>query len=151
MKILRVYVENSVVGGYFDDEFEEPTKKLFDEFKKGNYKAVISSHVMAELEKGAPEYIIANLESINYEKYSINDEMIDLAEKYLDEGIVSEKYRGDALHIASATVISVDVLVSWNFKHIVNLNKIRLFNSINFREEYEMLEIRTPQEVLNDD
>ena len=141
-------MENSVIGGYFDDEFKESTRKLFDEFKKGSYKAVISSHVMAELEKGAPDYIITNLESITYEKYSINEEMLDLAEKYLDEGIVSEKYRGDALHIAIATVISVDVLVSWNFKHIVNLNKIKLFNSINFREGYKMLEIRTPQEVL---
>ena len=77
--------------------------------------------------------------------------MYDLAQKYLDDNIVSENCRGDALHIAIATVIGVDVLVSWNFKHIVNLNKIKLFNSVNFREGYNMLEIRTPREVLNNE
>ncbi|MDR3291732.1 MAG: hypothetical protein LBT10_06260 [Methanobrevibacter sp.] len=150
MKTLKAYIENSVIGGYFDDEFKKPTKKLFDEFKKGNYKAVISSHVIAELEKGAPEYVVMNLDSIDYKKYSVNDEMLDLAERYLDEEIVSEKYRGNALHIAIATIIDVDVLVSWNFKHIVNLNKIKLFNSVNLKEGYNLLEIRTPQEVLKD-
>jgi len=151
MKILKVYVENSVVGGYFDEEFEEPTKLLFDEFHKRNYKPVISTHVMAELEQGAPDYVINNLNTIDYEIHQITDEMYELAQKYLDDNIVSEKYRGDALHIAIATVIGVDVLVSWNFKHIVNLNKIKLFNSINFRERYNMLEIRTPREVLNNE
>jgi len=151
MKILRVYVENSVVGGYFDEEFEEPTKLLFDEFHKGNYKPVISAHVMAELEQGAPNNVINNLNTIDYEIYQISDEMYELAQKYLDDNIVSEKYRGDALHIAIATVIGVDVLVSWNFKHIVNLNKIKLFNSVNLRERYNMLEIRTPREVLNNE
>jgi len=151
MKILRVYVENSVVGGYFDEEFEEPTKLLFDEFRKENYKPVISAHVMAELEQGAPDHVINNLNTINYEIYQISDEMYELAQKYLDDNIVSEKYRGDALHIAIATVMGVDVLVSWNFKHIVNLNKIKLFNSVNLRERYNMLEIRTPREVLNNE
>lgn len=151
MKILSVYVENSVVGGYFDEEFEEPTKLLFDEFHKGNYKPIISAHVMAELEQGAPDFVINNLNTINYEIYQISDEMYELAQKYLDDNIVSEKYRGDALHIAIATVIGVDVLVSWNFKHIVNLNKIKLFNSVNLRERYNMLEIRTPREVLNNE
>ncbi|MDR3291070.1 MAG: hypothetical protein LBT10_02875 [Methanobrevibacter sp.] len=111
---------------------------------------MISSHVIAELEKGAPEHVVMNLDSIDYKKYSVNDEMLDLAERYLDEEIVSEKYRGDALNITIATIIDVNVLVSWNFKHIVNLNKIKLFNSVNFKEGYNLLEIRTPQEVLKD-
>ena len=103
-KVLRIYLENSVIGGYFDVEFEETTKKLFKEFKKGNYKAVISSHVIAELKNGAPQYVIENLETLNYEKFEINNEMEKLAELYLEKGIVSRKYSGDALHIAIATV-----------------------------------------------
>jgi hypothetical protein len=67
------------------------------------------------------------------------------------EKIVSENYYSDALHIAAATVIGVDVLVSWNFKHIVNLNKIKLFNSVNLREGYSILDIRTPREVIGDE
>ena len=53
------------------------------------------------------------------------------------------------MHIAIATIYNADVLASWNFKHIVNLNRIRLYNSINMRIGYKILEIRTPREILN--
>ena len=151
MKILRIYIENSVVGGCFDDEFKEFTRKLFEKFKIGSYKPVISSHVIAELEDGAPDHVKENLKTINYEEHIVNDEMTKLAEKYLEQKIVSEKYYGDALHIAVATVLGVDVLVSWNFKHIVNLDKIKLFNSVNLREGYSILEIRSPREVIENE
>jgi predicted nucleic acid-binding protein len=150
IKILRIYLDTSVIGGYFDDEFKESTQKLFDKFKKGIYKPIISSHVIAELEGGAPEYIKENLKTIGYEEHTVNDDMIKLAEKYMEQEIVSKKYYGDALHIAVATVLGVDVLISWNFKHIVNLNRIKLFNSVNLREGYGILEIRSPMEVEND-
>ena len=151
MKVLRVYIENSVIGGYFDEEFEEHTHKLFGEFKKGKYKPVISSHVIAELENGAPEKVKENLKTLQYEEFTVNDEMIQLAEKYVEQKIVSEKYYSDALHIAVATIIGVDALVSWNFKHIVNLDKIKLFNSVNLREGYRILEIRTPRELVENE
>ena len=112
---------------------------------------VISSHVIAELENGAPENIIKNLKTLDYEEITVNEEMIKLAEKYMDQKIVSNNYYSDALHIAVATVNSVDVLVSWNFKHIVNLNKIKQFNSVNIREGYSILEIRTPREVIENE
>ena len=56
----------------------------------------------------------------------------------------------DAVHIAMSTVNKIDVLVSWNFKHIVNLNRIHLFNSVNIKEGYNLLEIRSPMELLNE-
>jgi hypothetical protein len=149
MKILTIYLENSVIGGYFDDEFNESSMKLFDEFKKGLYKPVISSHVIAELEKGAPQYVKDNLETLDYDKIILNEEMIDLADKYMEAEIITSKYYDDAVHIAIATVSNVDLMVSWNFKHIVNFNKIKLFNSVNIKEGYNILEIRTPQEVIN--
>ena len=151
IKVLKIYLENSVIGGYFDDEFKEPTRKLFDKFKKEAYKPIISSHVIAELENGAPEHIKENLKTITYEEYAVNDEMLKLAEKYMEQKIVTENYYGDALHIAAATVLGVDVLVSWNFKHIVNLNRIKLFNSVNLREGYSILEIRTPREIVENE
>ena len=145
---LKVYIENSVIGGYFDRVFEEATKKLFEKFKNKEYQAIISTHTYGELDNGAPEYVKLNLETISYEKYDITEEMMYLTQQYMDEKIVSEQYRSDALHIAIATVLEVDVLVSWNFKHIVNLNKIKLFNAVNLKEGYKLLEIRTPEEVL---
>jgi predicted nucleic acid-binding protein len=151
IKVLRIYIENSVIGGYFDDEFKEHTRKLFEEFKKGIFIPVISSHVIAELENGAPNHVKEILMTINYEEYIINDEMLKLAEKYIEQKIVSENYYSDALHIAVATVIGVDVLVSWNFKHIVNLDRIKSFNSVNLKEGYSILEIRTPREVVENE
>ncbi|MCL2065801.1 MAG: PIN domain protein [Candidatus Cloacimonetes bacterium] len=147
-KIKKIYIENSVIGGYFDEDQKIPTRKLFKLFKKGVYVPIISDHVIGELLKGAPDFVIANLETINYIKHSVTDEMIELFEKYMKQKIVSEKYKDDALHIAIATVIEVDVLVSWNFRHIVNLNRIQQFNSINLREGYKILEIRSPEEII---
>jgi hypothetical protein len=151
MKTVKVYIENSVIGGCFDEEFKEFSQKLFDKFRDGYYQAVISSHVIVELENGAPEYVKSILETITYEKYEVNEEMITLAEKYMKEKIVTNKYYADALHIAIATVIGVDVLVSWNFKHIVNFNRIKLFNSVNLREGYTILEIRSPREMIENE
>jgi len=78
----------------------------------------------------------------------LNEEARKLAEYYIKEGIVSEKYLVDAQHIAIATVYKVDVLVSWNFKHIVNLQKIKQYNAINLKYGYTLLEIRSPREVI---
>jgi len=148
MKILRVYLDNSVIGGYFDEEFEAPTKKLFELFKAGIYVPVVSDHTFVELYNGAPKQVVDNLATIPCERQAVTDEMRDLSLKFMAENIIGEQYYDDALHIAIATVSRVDILVSWNFKHIVNFNKIRLFNSVNFREGYGILDIRTPQEVI---
>jgi hypothetical protein len=148
---LRVYIENSVIGGYFDKEFETATRRLFEKFRTGEYIAVVSAHTFKELDDGAPEKVKENLKSINCEEHLLNDEMYTLTEKYMVKNIVSEQYRSDALHIAIATVLKVDVLVSWNFKHIVNLNKIKLFNAVNLEEGYGILEIRSPVEVIENE
>jgi hypothetical protein len=103
--VFRIHLENSVIGGYFDDEFKEHTHKLFEKFRNGIYKPIISSHVIVELEGGAPSYVIENLKKLDYEEYDVNDEMLHLAEKYMEQKIVSEKYYNDVLHIAVATVL----------------------------------------------
>ena len=151
MKKLSIYIEDSVIGGYFDDEFKEHTQELFKNFKNEKYTPIISSHVIAELENGAPSHVKENLQNINYEEYNVNEEMIKLAEKYMEQKIVSENYYSDALHIAVAAVIGVDVLVNWNFKHIVNLIKIKMFNSVNLKEGYNILEIRSPREIIENE
>ena len=148
---MKVYLENSVIGGYFDEEFKEYTHRLFEKFRNGIYKPVISSHVIVELENGAPEHVIENLKTIDYEEYEVNEEMYNLAEKYMKQKIVSDKYYNDVLHIAVATILSVDVLVSWNFTHIVNLNRIKMFNMVNLEEGYNALEIRSPREVVENE
>ena len=75
-------------------------------------------------------------------------EAAELADAYLARGVLGPGSHSDALHVALATVARVDVLVSWNFKHIVNLGRIRLFNSVNIEWGYGLVEIRSPKEVL---
>lgn len=150
--MIKVYVDTSLFGGYFDAEFEEWSNKLIEEFKLGLKVLVISDLTLRELEE-APANVRNLVEEIPEEgkEYVIlNDEARELAHRYIEEGVVSEGYLVDAQHIAIATVNRVDVLVSWNFRHIVNLTKIRLYNSVNLKYGYPLLEIRSPREVLHE-
>jgi len=83
------------------------------------------------------------------ERVELTDEARELAEKYILEKVIGKTSRADCQHIALATINKADVLASWNFKHIVNLERIRGYNSVNFREGYQMIEIRTPKEIFN--
>ncbi len=148
--IKRIYIDTSVFGGYFDAEFEESTKPFFERILKQKIKIIISEVLELELYK-APEHIIDFYESIPeeiIEKVELTNEASELAEKYIIEKVVGKTSRADCQHIAIATIYKADVLASWNFKHIVNLEKIRGYNSINFREGYPMIEIRTPKEIF---
>jgi predicted nucleic acid-binding protein len=150
MRKQRIYIDTSVIGGCFDDEFKEWSIPLFDEFIVGNLVAVISDITIEEL-NDAPKHVRAKIDEIPvyYREYSaLNTEAENLAEIYIRNKAVSQKYNEDAQHIALATVINADVLVSWNFKHIVNLERIRAYNAVNLRYGYKILEIRTPRELL---
>ncbi len=121
-----------------------------EEFRLGLKMAVISDLTRREIES-APKEVRAVLEQLSayaVENISTDAEALDLAEKYIQEGVVGRNYEADALHIALATINQVDVVVSWNFRHIVNLQRIRRFNAVNIREGYGTLEIRSPKEVL---
>lgn len=147
----RIYIDTSVIGGCFDKEFKEWSNDLFNEFKKGLKIAVISDITLDELEQ-AREEIRNQIEKIPEasREYILSDkETEDLADKYIKEKAVSSKFYEDALHIAIATIHKVDVLVSWNFKHIVNLDRIRKYNAVNLMNGYTMIEIRNPREILN--
>jgi hypothetical protein len=89
MKKLKIYIENSVIGGYFDKKFEKFTKKLFKYFERDIYIPVIFTHIIDELNNGVPEYVIDNL---NHDYYDINNEIINLKDKYMELNIVTEKY-----------------------------------------------------------
>ena len=146
----HVYVDTSVIGGCLDEEFKEFSERFFDEIKDGKKKIIVSDLVLLELE-GAPENVRSVLDGISedhIEYVFLNEESIELASAYLQEGIIAEKSLSDARHIAIATVEKADILVSWNFKHIVNLNRIHLINSVNLKLGYPIIEIRSPREAL---
>jgi predicted nucleic acid-binding protein len=146
----RIYTDTSVIGGCLDEEFEESSRELFDRFLRGEDVVVISELTLLELEGAPPEVqdILEEVPPTHREDVEFTEEASRLADQYLQSGVVGEASRLDAQHIATATVHRTDVLVSWNFKHVVNLDRIRGYNSVNLREGYPMLEIRSPQEVL---
>ncbi len=149
----RIYVDTSVVGGCEDEEFAEHSVRLMDCFVRGEFILVVSTLTLRELD-AAPEQVREHLSRVpvaHVMTLQPDAEAIDLAEAYVAQGVISPKMRADAQHIAIATVARVDVLVSWNFKHIVNLQRIHGYNSVNLRGGYPTLEIRTPREVLSDE
>ena len=153
MKKLRIYVDTSVLGGCFDSEFERWSNRLVETFRRGKYVAVLSGVTAAEVER-APEQIRqihAELISGGAELLLVSPEAMDLLAKYELRKILGPKFRNDMLHIALATVADADILVSWNFRHIVRLDRIRLFNSVNIELGYKALTISSPREVVPDE
>lgn len=143
-------MDTSVFGGYFDDEFQEWTKPLFERINNGEFTILISSMIDEELEF-APERIkklMSNLNNSFTEFLTDKDEAISLATEYIDENVVGKTSYADCLHIALATIYQADLLVSWNFKHIVNVERIRSYNSINLKNGYKQLDIRSPRELM---
>lgn len=147
----KIYIDNSVLGGYFDKDFKQDTRKLFDRIRKGDF--IIHLSEISELELlEAPQYVKDLKEEIPNDCLVIlelNEDAEYLAENYIKEKILGKSSMNDAYHIAIATVNRIDVLISWNFKHIVNLNKIRLFNSVNLKLGFPQIDIRTPKELIN--
>ncbi|HLF90208.1 MAG TPA: hypothetical protein VI451_14775 [Anaerolineales bacterium] len=150
--IPRIYIDTSVIGGCFDKEYEKPSKQLWSEFSTGKKFALVSDLLQLELEEAPVRVsrLLNDLPADFVEYISIDEEVIDLANAYLQDGAVAESSLSDARHIAMATIARADVLVSWNFKHIVNLNRIRRFNAVNLKLGYPIIEIRSPNEVLNE-
>lgn len=147
--MMKVYVDTSVYGGMFDHEFEKWSKLFFKEVDLGLKSVYTSNLVKQEILEAPAE--VKNL-FLKYEKKAefieINNMVARLAETYISEKVLTPKFFNDAVHIAAATIYKVDVIVSWNFKHIVNLNRIRLFNSVNLKQGFSIIEIRSPREVL---
>ena len=147
----RIYTDTSVIGGCLDQEFADASLRLLQEFETGETIIVLSDLTILELKK-APAQVRAVLERIPEEYRGFvetTEEATILAKRYIETGIIGPGKWADTIHIALATIVRVDVLVSWNFKHIVNLQRIHGYNSVNLRFGYPMLEIRTPREVVH--
>ncbi|MCL5990773.1 MAG: PIN domain protein [Bacteroidetes bacterium] len=150
MQKQRIYIDTSVIGGCFDEEFQEWSNKLFDDFINGKRIAVISDLTIAELNRASKEVSgkLLQLPEENVEYILRNEESNYLASKYIENGALSNKYYEDAHHIALATINNTNILVSWNFKHIVNMSRITIYNSVNILLNYKTMEIRSPMEVV---
>ena len=147
-KRLKLYLDTSVPNAYFDDRNpyrQEITKRFW--LKLNEYQVVISDLVIREMEATGDEKLRKKLIDIVKDFESIStksDEIILLSEEYISKGIIPAKHLEDAIHIAAATINSVDILVSWNFEHIVKLKTKREVNAVNTLLGYSPIEIVEP-------
>jgi predicted nucleic acid-binding protein len=149
--LQRFYFDTSIFGGAFDIEFEEASIQLFEKVKLGQIICIYSDLTEGEL-FNAPKKVKAlfrSLPSESLEYVTMDDEAIGLAKKYIAENVVGKTSFDDCVHIALATINKADILVSWNFKHIVNVYRIRGYNSVNLRSGYPTLEIRSPKDIID--
>ena len=149
--IQRIYIDTSIVGGFFDEEFKEATIKLFDRLEKHEVIFVISDLLDLEL-INAPLRVREHLlhyPNDRFERVDLTEDAIFLADAYIKEKVVGRTSLEDCRHIALATIHKVDILASWNFRHIVNLDRIKGYNSVNLRLGYTMIEIRSPKDLVN--
>ncbi len=148
-RIPRVYIDTSVFGGQFDAPFAAPSRAFFARIARGEFRLVVSRMIADELSL-APERVRATLDGLPtgfLEYHEITQEMEGLQIAYITAGVVGMGGRADALHVAAATVLGADMIVSWNFKHIVNYKRIRGFNAVNLARGYKPIEIHSPLEL----
>jgi hypothetical protein len=146
----RLYIDTSVFGGNYDEEFAEFTIPLFERLKNGEFITLFSIVTQDELEN-APKNVrelVQHLKFQNTEFLEVTYEAVDLATEYIIEKVVGQTSYADCLHIAIATINRADFLISWNFKHIVNVERIRGYNAINIKNGYKQLEIRSPRDFV---
>lgn len=149
MKKTHIYVDTSVIGGCCDPEFQEWSNGLLEDFQKGTFLLLLSELTDAEIQDAPDEVTTVYTE---FRKHSsgiieIIPEAIELADAYLNHKILPQNYQNDARHIAVATVAGANLLVSWNFKHIVHFEKIQKFNAVNVELGYKPILIYSPMEV----
>ena len=147
---IRVYADTSVYGGVFDDEFEEASTAFFRLVRAGRFTLLVSDVSRREIilaPKRVQDYFEEWLAFMRL--VPVDGQVLALRDAYLTAGIVTARWAEDAAHVAAATVAQADLIVSWNFRHIVHFEKIRLYNAVNALRGYRPLEIRSPQEVID--
>lgn len=151
----RLYLDTSVFGGCFDlaQDWAQDSRRVVDAAREGIVKICFSDTVARELE-GAPKPVRELRDSLPpacFENVTVTSEIRELSAAYIAAGIVGKSSFDDALHVAAATVSRVDAIVSWNFKHIVRLDRIKGYNQVNLSLGYGMLTIVSPKEVQFDE
>ena len=153
MHKVRVYVDTSVFGGIEDEEFAAISAEFFRQARQGLFVVLVSPLTTAELEN-APDSVRAVLRGLSedqIEPVMLTAEVRELAEDYVRSGVLGFASADDATHVAAASVAGADLIVSWNFRHIVNYNRIRGFNGVNVRNGYRTITILSPREVVDAD
>jgi len=154
LRKLRVYLDTSVIS-HLDQqdspEYMQITKKFWEELKQGKYNVYISSTVITELNKCKEpkrSRLLEYMSQIELTRVEINRQVLELAQRYVNEYIIPSRFFDDAVHIAVASINECDILVSWNFKHIVRYKTIQGVNAINKLMGYREIQLVSPLMML---
>ena len=157
MKKLRIYLDTSIIGYLYQDTQPEKmaeTQKLWEQIKNGAYEVFVSVLLLAELRNNSNEEIrnilLKFLAEINYEMVIVTSEIEKLARLIITQGILTKKSYEDCLHIATALVCDCNLLISWNFKHLVNIRTINGVRAISNLEGYRPIDIVTPTFLIQE-
>jgi hypothetical protein len=153
LKIPTLYLDTSVVGGGFDEEFKVATRELFRQADLGLYRLFVSVVTESEIQSAPPEirkFFIKTFTDAG-QLLPLTDESENLAQAYVKAAVVSPNYADDARHVAIATVKQVGLVVSWNFKHLANYRRETGFNAVNRLQGYRPIRILTPMELIYGD
>lgn len=150
MDRLRIYLDTSVFGGYFDTEFEHDSRKLFAFISAEQVSLIVSDLTSSEIERAPIQVrrLLKNMQSLGVERVAITEEAVQLQEAYLRAAILGRRWQDDALHIALATIARVDALVSWSFKHMLDPRRMRGFNSVNLSQGFGLVTIVSPTDLV---
>lgn len=150
MKVPTLYLDTSVIGGYFDEEWMMDTRELWAQAKAGQWQFLTSIITEREI-SNAPPQVRQLFEETFLDAVALiaeTEESENLAQEYLKAGVVSEKFADDARHVAICTVSRLAHLVSWNFKHLVNVRREAGFNAVNLLQGYQPIRIVNPKELI---
>lgn len=157
MRKLKVYLDTSVISYLNQEDAPERMKDtllLWEQFKQGKYDVCLSKVTLDEV-SACPEpkrsLLFDYLSMINYAKLEMTDEMLRVADKIVEMGILTPKSIDDCQHIAAAVVGGCDCIISWNFKHIVNVKTIHGIRAVTALEGYPSIEIWNPSVLLGGD
>ena len=149
-----MYLETTMFNYFFDKERDAhaDTVKLFEEIRAGKYQAFTSTYTTEELSKAPEEKflkMIGIIEEYNVTVLQPSDGIVKLGALYQEHGILPARSTTDALHIATASVNDLDMILSLNFEHIVRKKTVIMTGSLNTQLGYRQVDIRSPMEVVD--
>lgn len=132
----------------FEPQFAEPSQRFFSEVRQGLFDLVTSAVVQREIQ-WAPSRVVELFQEMLplAEVARPSEKAMSLQSRYLEAGILTETYADDALHVATASAAGCDIIVSWNFRHIVHFRRIPLCNAVNRQNGCKEVGIYSPLEL----
>lgn len=148
---MKVYIDTSVLSALFDarnPERQELTKEFFSRINE--HEVFISELTRLEIEETPDEELRDKMRGViaDFHVLPSQEAVEQLSGEYVNQGAVSEKYPEDAFHIAVAVVNDLDIVLSWNFRHIVRRKTKDIVNMVNTMQNQRHIEITTPGELL---